>query len=207
MYVFSRCRTIDPARGGDALAGATELSRKVESLTDLKMTTWLQQYGPTGPAIRWTTRLEHLEDFEKAFERLTPSDDYHDAVAEVDEMFIGPVLDDLFEVVAGTPPPTATPIAATVQATAANGHIRAAMHWGADLAERFSRSLDVPTLFVRGLYGSYGTIAWASYYDDINQLEGTHAKMATDEMLQAVIDEGAHNCEPGAVGYMMRKLD
>ena len=47
---------------------------------------------------------------------------------------------------------------------------------------------------------------WASYYDDINQVEGTHAKMASDEMLQAVVDEGAHNCQPGAIQTMMRRL-
>jgi hypothetical protein len=207
MYIFSRSRTIDPARGSEALEGATELSRKVEALSDLTISTWYQQYGPTGPAIRWTARLEHLEDFDKGFERLMAAGDYHDAVAEVDELFIGSVLDDLFEVVAGTPPATATPIASSVQATAANGHVRAAMHWGADLAERFSRSMDVPTVFVRGLYGEYGTIGWASYFDDINQVEGTNAKMAADEMLQAVVDEGAHNCQPGATAVLMRKLD
>ena len=207
MFIFSRCRTIDPGRGSDAVAGATELSRKVETLCDLKFSTWFQQYGPTGPAIRWTARLEHLEEFDQAFERLMASDDYHDVVAEVDELFVGSVLDDLFEVMTGTPPATATPITTSVQATAANGHIRSAMHWGADLAERFGRSMDVPTLFVRGLYGSYGSIGWASYFDDMNEVEGTHAKMAADEMLQAVVDEGAHNCQPGATAVLMRKLD
>ncbi|MEL7155676.1 MAG: hypothetical protein AAFN30_03650 [Actinomycetota bacterium] len=207
MFIFTRTRTIDPARAMDALTGATELSRTVESLSDLSLSTWFQQYGPTGPAIRWTARLEHLEDYDKAFERLVASEAYHDAVAEVDELFIGMVTDDLLEVVAGDLPSTPTPITASVQATAANGHIRSAIHWGADLAERFGRSLDVPTIFVRGLYGTYGTIAWGSFFDDINQVEGTHAKMATDEMLQAVIDEGAHNCQPGASAVLMRKLD
>jgi hypothetical protein len=207
MFIFSRRRTIDSGRGGDALAGAVELSRRVEALTDLTFSTWLQQFGPTGPAIRWTARLEHLEDFDTASRLLMASDDYHDAVAEVDELFIGDVIDDLFEVVAGTPPATTTPIATSVQATAANGHVRAAMHWGADLAERFSRSMDVPTVFVRGLYGAYGTISWASYFSDINQVEGTQAKMAADEMLQAVVDEGAHNCQPGATAVLARKLD
>ena len=207
MFIFSRCRTIDPGRMTEALAGATELSRTVESLSDLTLSTWYQQYGPTGPAIRWTVRMDHLEALDQAFETVMASSAYQDALAEADELFIGTVLDDLFEVVAGTPPATAAPIVSSVQATAANGHVRAAMHWGADLAERFGRSMDVPTLFFRGLYGSYGNIGWASYFDDINQVEGTNAKLATDEMLQAVIDEGAHNCQPGATGVLMRKLD
>jgi len=207
MFIRSRYRTIDPGRASEALAGATELSRKVETLTDLTVSTWLQQFGPTGPAVRWTARLEHLEEFDKAFERLNASSDYHDAVAEVDELFIGAVLDELFEIVAGTPPATPTSIATNVQATAANGHVRAAMHWGADLAERFSRSMDVPTIFVRGLYGAYGTIGWASFFNDINEVEGTQAKMAADDMLQAVVDEGAHNCQPGATAVLARRLD
>jgi hypothetical protein len=135
---------------------------QVESITDRSVSTWLQRYGYDGPALRWTTRLDHLEQLDKAFDLLMASADYHAAVAEADELFIGPVVDELFEVVSGTPPTAPTSVASTVQATAANGQIR---------------------------------------------VEGTHAKMAADDMLQAVIDEGAHNCQPGATVMLMHKLD
>lgn len=128
-------------------------------------------------------------------------------MAELDEHFVGPTVDNLYEVIAGTPPSTPSPIVSMVQATAVNGHLRAAMHWGADLSERFARSMDVPTIFARGLWGDYGTLAWASYFDDINAVEGTQAKLASDEMLQAVMDEGAHNCREGAIATLSRRLD
>lgn len=207
MYIFTRCATIDPGRFSDALSGATALARTVERLTDRTLSTWYQQYAPTGPALRWTVRIEHLEDYEKMFRTATASTEYQDALAEVADCITGPVVDDLFEMVAGTPPTAPTPVATSVMATAANGHLRAAVHWGADLAERASRSLGVPTVFIRGLYGNYGTIGWASYFSDANELEGTNAKLAVDDMLQAVIDEGAHNCQPGVIGVLMRKLD
>ena len=207
MYIFTRARTIDPGRGNEALAGAVELTAKINEVIDVPVTAWYQQYALTGPAINWTARLDHLEDLDRTMAELRASTDVQDLMAELDESLIGPVVDNMIEIIAGTPPTTATPVVSTVQATAANGHYRAAVHWGADLAERFGTSMNVPTIFARGLYGNYGTILWASYCDDMNQLEGTHAKLATDEMLMAVMDEGAHNCAPGAVAMTMHRLD
>lgn len=207
MYIFTRTATIDMGRTAEAFGGATELSRKVTELTALPVTTWYQQFAPTGPAVVWTARMEHLDEMDRAFETLMTSDDYKDAVAELDEFFTAPLVDNIIEIVAGSPPATALPIVSAVWATATNGHLRAAMHWGADLAERLERSMDVPTIFGRGLYGDYGTMVWASYFDDVVALEGTQAKLAGDEMLQAVMDEGAHNCREGAIAVVMRKLD
>ncbi|MDH3680425.1 MAG: hypothetical protein OEV40_10810 [Acidimicrobiia bacterium] len=207
MFIFTRIRTIDPGRVGDAMTLATETSGMVRELTGLTGNTWYQTFAPTGPAIMWTARLEHFEELDRAFETLRGSEAYLDRLAELDEHFVGPTVDNLFEVVAGTPPATPSPIVSMVQATAVNGHLRAAMHWGADLAERFGRSMDVPTIFVRGLYGDYGSMAWGTYFDDINALEGTHAKLTADEMLQAVMDEGAHNCREGAIATVARRLD
>lgn len=207
MYIFSRSRTIDLGRNSEALSGATESARRVEELTDLTVSTWHQQFALTGPAIVWSARAEHMEAFYRAFELINASESYQDFTAELDECFTGPAVDNMVQIVAGTPPAAPTPLVSIVQATATNGHLRAAIHWGSDLAERVSSSLDAPTIFGRGLYGAYGTLMWGSYFEDINAVEGTQAKLATDEMLQAVIDEGGHNVQPGAMATLMRKLD
>jgi hypothetical protein len=206
MFIFSRQRTIDPGRVAEAMSGATGIAKMVGELTDLQVTPWYTQYAPTGPAVTFTVRLEHLEQFDAAFEVMMASSDYQDALAELDESFTGPVIDNMVQIVGGTPPKKATALVTAVQATAMPGHLRAAMHWGTDVAERVGRSLDVPTLFGRNLWGDYGGMMWASYYEDSNALEGVQAKFGADEMLQAVVDEGTHNCQPGAIAVVMRQL-
>ncbi len=207
MYIVSRTRNYDLGRTGEALAASTALATTTTDLTGVPTTTWLQTFAPTGPAIVWTARFEHLADFERFSTQLMGAAEYHDAMAELDDYLVGTATDAIFETVSGTPPAEVTPIISTVQARAVNGHLRATMHWGVDLAERFSRAMDVPTMFARGLYGFYGTVGWASYVEDMDGLEGTNAKLAVDEMLQAVMDEGAHNCQNGAVSALLRKLD
>jgi len=131
--------------------------------------------------------------------------DYHDAMAELDEYMTGSPVEALIEPM-GPPPSEPTPIVNTVQAVAANGHLRPTMHWGMDIAERFSRAMDVPTVFARSLWGHYGSVLWGAYFDDPDHLEETNAKMAADEMLQAVMDEGGHNVQPGAISAVMRRM-
>ena len=206
MFIFSRQRTIDPARAGEAMSGATAITGVVKEASGMDVTAWYSQFAPTGPGITWTARLEHLEDLDVAFTELMASSDYLDATAELDESFTGPVVDSMVQLIAGTPPKTATPMTSVVQATAMPGHLRAAMHWGADVAERVGRSLDTPMIFGRSLFGAYGSMIWGAYYEDANDLEGTQAKFGADEMLQAVVDEGGHNCQPGAFSVVMRQL-
>ncbi len=207
MYIFTRVRNIEGGRYQEALAGAVELAAKVNETVDLTVSTWSQQYAPTGPAIVWTTRLDHLQEYETATEQMFASSEILDMAAELEESLSGPVVDHMIEIVAGELPTTATPFVASVQATAVNGHLRAAMHWGADLAQRYSASMDVPTVFGRDLFGSYGSVIWASYFDDVSGYQTVQGKLAVDEMLQAVMDEGAHNCQPGAIATVMRRLD
>ena len=207
MYIFTRARTIESGRTQEALAGAAELAAKVTEAVDLSVSAWSQQYAPTGPAIMWTTRLDHLEEYDRATEEMFASSEILDTAAELEESLTGPIVDHMIEVVGGELPTTAAPFVASVQATAVNGHMRAAMHWGADVAERYSTSMNVPTVFGRELFGYYGSLVWASYFDDVRAYEAVQAKLAADEMLQAVMDEGAHNCLPGAVATVMRRLD
>ncbi len=206
MYIFASIRNLDWARSSDAIEAGARIVATMSDLTGLPYTMWFQSFAPTGPALVFTTRIEHLEELDRSFATLMGSSDYQDQQAELDEYLIGSPVQNVIEPVAGTPPAELTPFVSSVQATATNGHLRAAMHWGADVAERFGSAMGVPTMFARGLYGHYGTLFWASYYDDVNAIEGTQAKMAADEMLQAVVDEGAHNVQPGAVATVMRKL-
>lgn len=207
MYIFTRARNIESGRTQEALAGAVELTAKVNETIGPTVSTWSQQYAPTGPAILWTSRLDHLEEYETATEQMFASSEVLDMGAELEESLTGPVVDHMIEIVAGDLPTTPTPFVASVQATAVNGHLRAAMHWGADVAQRYATSMDVPTIFGRDLFGYYGSVVWATYFDDVNSYEAVQAKLAADEMLQAVMDEGAHNCCPGAIATVMRRLD
>lgn len=206
MYIFTRIRTIDPGRDADAIAGGTDIAGFVSGVIDLDVHAWFTQFRPGGPALMWSTRFDTLEQLDNAWATLMADGEYHDRVAELDESFTGPIEDDLLQVVGGSPPKEPTPIVQLVQATAAPGHLRAAMHWGVDIAERFGRSLDVPTMFARSMYGRYGALTWGSYFEDAVAVEGTQSKFATDEMLQAAVDEGAHNCQPDAIAWTASKL-
>lgn len=207
MFIFTRARNIEPGRTQEALAGAVELTAKANETIDLTVSTWSQQYAPTGPAIMWTARLEHLAEYETANEQMFASSELLDMAAELEESLTGPMVDHMVEVVAGDLPTTPTPFVASVQATAVNGHLRAAMHWGADLSQKYAAAMNVPTIFGRDLFGYYGSVVWASYFDDVAGYEDVQAKLAADEMLQAMMDEGAHNCVPGAIATVMRRLD
>ena len=206
MYIFARTRTIDPARSAGAVQAGVEAAAKADEVTGLTSTVWFQAFAPTGSALSWTTRFDHLADLDQAWLALMDDSAYHDAMAELEQYLTGPSVEAVIEPVGGTPPAEPTQVVTSVQATAANGHLRAAMHWGIDLADRVSRTLDVPTIFGRSLWGEYGTVFWASYYEDPTHVEETYAKLAADEMLQAVIDEGAHNVQPGAASWVMRRV-
>lgn len=206
MYVFSRQRNIDPGRLADAVGGIKTLAAKVTELTGQTVTTWSATFTPTGPAVVATARFDSLADYQHLMDTVMASGEYLDLLAEANESFVGAPIDNLIHIVAGNLPSRPLPVAVVVQAAAMPGHYRSAVHWGSHCAESIGRALNVPVVFGTGMFGQYGTLVWGSYYDDLAGYETTNAKLGTDDMLQAIIDEGAHNCQPGAVQFLMRQL-
>ena len=207
MYIFSRQRSVNPASFRDAVGHAVGIAELVTDITGTEVFVWMSQFGPEGPAITWSSRVDSMSDLDTRSSQLMTSDAYAERIEEIDDSFTGAATDSLIEIVSGTLASTPTQYVAVTQALAAPGRIREAVAWGADLAEKASTTLDVPVAFGVGVYGPYGSMGWLAAHDDADSMDQSRAKMMADETLQTAIDDGGDLVQPHASQMLLRRLN
>ncbi len=207
MYIFSRRRLIHPGQFRQALGEGVAVAATVTELTDVPVMVWMSQYDPEGAAMVWSARFEAMTDLEAAFGQLMDSNDYQDQVEALDELFTGQAVDNLIQIVAGGLGDAPAPMVSVIEATAANGRQQQALAWGADIAEKAARSLDLPVAFGIGAYGRYGSLGWITSYEDVASIDDARGKLMADAVLQEAIDDGAGNVQDDATSILLRRLN
>jgi hypothetical protein len=86
-----------------------------------------------------------------------------------------------------------------VRAVCATGNVARGLEAGIELAQRAEKIMSTPSLFLADVTGSYGGVAWASGYENVQALEAAQQALAGDESWAKFVDKataGVYADEP-----------
>ncbi|HEU4841627.1 MAG TPA: hypothetical protein VFT09_09300, partial [Ilumatobacteraceae bacterium] len=162
MYIVSRRRGINQARGRDALATAVEAGARAGEMLGMPVFVWSSLFSIEGAAVAWSARVEHLADAVAIDDTLFADDDFAGWVEENDGLFVGSNADSIWQVVHGAPTGPPKQYLQATRAVCGNGTVSDAMALGVELAEAAAGITGVPVMFVTGVTGAYGAVGWLS---------------------------------------------
>jgi hypothetical protein len=207
MYLFSRTRAADPGRFTAALAFATEITATARAVTGLEISAWTSVMSPSAGDIVWTAFFETLAEWEVATDKLAADAVYNSAVEQADELFTGPVIDQMASLLSplGEGEPEATYVA-VVTAVAANGQIGAAVQHGLAIAEAATKLGGLNTVFAMATTGPYGGVSWFSGAPTIAALQAAEDAINADPAFVELVDSGGNLFQTGATQTIYRRL-
>jgi len=154
---------------------------------------WSTVFSPGSGLVSWTSWWNSLSSLEAAMAGLVANAKYLSLAAEGAQFVDGGVDDILSQTVFGEPSgSTNVTYAGVVQAVAANGKIGEAMVAGVGLAQKAAEVSGTPTMFLRGLTGAYGGVAWVSAYENLAAMETAQSKLEADPSWLSTIDSSGH---------------
>ena len=206
MYIGSRARAINQAKGRAAAAFAVEAGARASAITGHEIFVWSTIFSPDAPTVSWSARIEHLADLGAMDDALFAVEGFAQFVEDTDGLFVGPTSDLISQVVRGAPTGPPKAYVQATRAVCANGSLGEAMGLGVEIAETAERITGVPVIFVAAASGAYGAVGWISTVDDLAEVEAADAAlMANDEWVK-LLDRGGHAFAPGASTVMLRRL-
>ncbi len=206
MYIATRARRINQARGRAAIAAAVEAGARASAVTGREVFVWSSIFSAEGPTVSWSVRVEHLADAIAADDALFADEGFAQWVEDNDGLFAGPSSDLISQVVHGAPTgPPKTYVQAT-RAVCANGSIGEAMGIGVELAEAATRITGVPVMFATAVTGTYAAVGWLSSVDELAEVEAANASLVADEEWLKLIDRAGHAFAPGTSSSILRRL-
>lgn len=206
MYVFTRSGRFRPGATREVLTYIGEVTEKARQETGMDIHAWTSMMSPDLGTVVWSTLADDLEHLEEANDKLAMSDSFIDLVDRAAGLFTGPLSDTIAQIVAGEVDTTApTPRYVTVaRAVAANGHLRAALAGGMEIAEAAGRITGVPTVFLVSSTGAYGGCAWMSGFADVGALERAESALTADTGWLELIDRVGPAYAEGAAQAIYR---
>lgn len=200
MYLFTRTGRFGPGSARDAITFVGEVTDKARQETGLDIHAWSATMSPELGTVVWATFVQDLEHLEQANDKLAASDSFAALADRGAGLFTGPLSDMVAQVVAGEVDPSA-PVpnyVTSARAVAANGHLRAAIEGGVEIAEASTRITGATTLFLVGATGPYGGCAWTTGFDDIGRVEQAESTLMADSGWIDLIDRVGPAYGPGA---------
>ena len=190
MYLFSRGVRIGGGQTRAAMEWALAQTEKVNKISGLQVSLYMQVYSPEVGAIAWSTFVPDLATLEAAGDKLNVDDDFVSATDKGAALIVGGANDTLGQVIYGTPDPS-RPIeyVTTVRAACATGNLARGLEVGVALTQRVEKITGVPSLFLADVTGTYGGVGWASGYENIRALEAAQQKLAADESWAKYVDK------------------
>jgi hypothetical protein len=205
MLLFGRSRILNPARSREAIAFAVEVANRAREVIGQDVFAWTTFASPETGMILWSARFDSLNDVEVAADKLSVANEYMDYVEQHDGLFIGPTVDALTQVVAGTPDSSPMSYISIVRATCQLGKLSDAMAAGAGIAEAVTRITGRSCLFGASLTGSYGGLGWITGAPDAGALSEAWATWAADADATAMVERIGELLEPGTdIAYLRR---
>jgi hypothetical protein len=190
MYLFSRQIRFGPGNTREQMAWALEQTEKVNQITGLQVSLYMQVYSPEVGAIGWSTFVPDLSTLEAAGDKLNADDAFVAAVDKGAAMTVGGAEDSLAQVIYGEPDPSRQiEYVTVVRAVSATGNVAKGMEVGVELAQRAEKIMGTPALFLADVTGNYGGVAWASGYENVQALEAAQQALAGDPSWAQFVDK------------------
>jgi hypothetical protein len=200
MYLFSRRIRLGPGHTRKSMEWALAQTESVNKITGLPVSLFMQVYSPEVGVLAWSTFVPDLAALEAAGDKLNADDGFASAVDAGADLTIGGADDLLAQVLYGEPDPDRQiEYATVVQTVCATGNVGKGMEAGIELAERAEKIMDTPVLFLAGMTGNYGSVAWLTGHENIQELEATQQALASDEDWAKFVDkktDGVYTDDP-----------
>lgn len=200
MYLFTRTGQLRPAKSRRGLTVALEMVDRVNRLTDLQLSCYAQVFSPQAGTVTWGAFVPDLLALEAANDKLVVDPEFMEASERAAELLMGPVDDQVRQVVHGTPDPDRpAEYVVAVRAVCANGRIADGMAVGVRIAQEAERITGGPTMFLAESTGTYGGVGWLTPYADLPSLErAEQALLAEPSWLQLIDGEAgaAYQADP-----------
>jgi hypothetical protein len=201
MHIFSRVGTLT---GGvrRPLEWASEVTEKVNSLTDIDVALWTATFGFPVGTVAWSSMVESRQQLVDQTAPLVADDGYLSLVEKGQEFVTIPMQDHLRTVLHTTaepegPPPVGSS-AEIITAAAAAGKIGEAMAWGVSIADKFAAVTGAESMFLADAYGTIGQMTWISGFDDAAAVDAASEATLADAEYMAAIDGAGDLFQPGS---------
>lgn len=192
MYLFTRTARLAAGDPTPGITWATEVCGKVRDLTDHPVQLWTTSYSPGFGTLVWSAWFEDLSSLERVTDKLGTDGSYLHGLETAKALFEGPIDDLLVEPIHGQPDPDrSVQYVTAVRAVARTGSFMMSVERGIEIAVRAETVTGVPTMFVRGLTGSYGSVGWLTGHETIASVQETEAALAVDEGWMRLVDEAS----------------
>ncbi|HVM67014.1 MAG TPA: hypothetical protein VMU14_19255 [Acidimicrobiales bacterium] len=203
MYMFTRRARLSGSDLRDAIAWATEATQRVSQVAGVTVSLWMRQFSPDVGTIAFGTFVPDLATLEAANDKMMVDDGMMRLYEKGNDFILpGSVSDRLATVITGEPD-LARPIeyTAVVEATMAAGKLEEGIAVGMEIAQRAAKITSVPTMFLAGTTGNYGSVAWLTGYVNVVELDRAGQALNQDHSFVEFLDKkarGVYNDTPGA---------
>ena len=201
MYLFSRRVRIGGGQTRAAMEWALGQTEKVNRITGLQVSLYMQVYSPEVGSIGWSTFVPDLATLEAAGDKLNVDDDFVSATDKGAALTVGGAEDTLSQVLSGAPDPNRQiEYVTAVHTVCATGNLSRGMELGVEIAQRAEKITGTPTLFLADVTGIYGGVGWVSGHENIQALEAAQQTLASDPSWAKYLDKevkGTYTDEPG----------
>ena len=141
-----------------------------------------------------------------ADEALAADEAFSDWAEQQNDLFAGPLVGVVSQVVHGAPTSEPKSFLAVTSAVAANGALGEAMAVGIELAETLTSVTGHEAMFITPITGAYGSAAWIVSADSLDEVEAANATLAASDEWLKLVDRAGHSYAPGGTTTMMRRL-
>jgi hypothetical protein len=205
MNLFSRSLSANPeADILEVMAMSAKLAQVATKATGVDVTAWTTVYGEPLGRVTWTSQIDSLAAHGANMAKLGGDKGYLDLVTKAPALFVGPLEDQMSEMVAVAGEPNfAGKYASVVSAQVAGGQIAASMGWAVDILNHVVAVTGVGGTLVRGLFGPWATLAWIAVYDSLEQLDAAGAAQSADMAYVEKLDKGGHLFVPASAGQVL----
>jgi hypothetical protein len=203
MYLFSRTRTANPARISEAQTWAAEAAAQVTKASGVTITPWTCVFGLPVGSLSWSARIESHTEVAAVQEKVALDKTYAKLLDKVPALFDGPAQDHLVEFVATAGTPNTGRYALLVRAECAGGKIGNAMAWGVDTMQHVAKITNLPSSFVRSLYGEWGGVGWIMLADSLADVDNAKKAIAADTGYIERVDLAGTFFRPGSASQVL----
>ena len=206
MYLYSRRRQVNLAKGRAALGVAVEGAHRATEITGLDVRAWTAVFSPEFGTVMWSARIDDLEQLETASDKLNASTEFGDFIEQNDSCFSGPLQDSLSQVISGQPGAQVPEYITVVQARPSSGSLATAIPLAIEIAEAASRITGLPTMLASTVTGPYGGLAWITGSQDLKTSGEGEAKLMADPAWMPLLERASSAYLPDASTTILRRL-
>lgn len=207
MYLFIRSLRTSAANPATAVGWAAEMTQKVNTVTSLGMSAWMEIFSPRVGQFHWAAMTQDLQVLEDAAAKLAADPGYL-SLAETGQQLAGSSLleDNVWDMIQAEDTGTMPDYGVVIQAASVPGSQLAAVEAAVEVAGMVKGITGVPVGVSMCLTGVFGRLQWTSFYDSLAAAEQARRALAGSAQYGKFVDSKLAPHLRGAEQFMIRKV-